>query len=152
MIEAVTFDFWNTIAGIPTGAMSEARSRAVATACEDRGLEVEADRLATLLDEVALSYERSWSEGMHFYVGPTLGALAERGIRLGIVCDVGFTGGELLRGLLEREGLLRHFSGWAFSDEVGHYKPAPHRHRRRRGARHEDRPLPGPARRSRRRR
>ena len=24
-----------------------------------------------------------------------------------------------------REGLLRHFSGWAFSDEVGHYKPDP---------------------------
>ena len=23
------------------------------------------------------------------------------------------------------EGLLGHFSGWAFSDEVGHYKPAP---------------------------
>lgn len=54
-----------------------------------------------------------------------LEALAEHGIRLGIVCDVGFTGGELLREFLEREDLLRHFSGWAFSDEVGHYKPAP---------------------------
>ena len=26
---------------------------------------------------------------------------------------------------LDREGLLAYFSGWAFSDEVGHYKPAP---------------------------
>jgi putative hydrolase of the HAD superfamily len=58
-------------------------------------------------------------------IGPALEALAERGIRLGIVCDVGFSGGELLRELLDREDLLAHFTGWAFSDEVGHYKPAP---------------------------
>lgn len=54
-----------------------------------------------------------------------LAVLSEREIRLGIVCDVGFTGGELLRDFLGREGLLEHFSGWAFSDEVGHYKPSP---------------------------
>jgi putative hydrolase of the HAD superfamily len=54
-----------------------------------------------------------------------LEALSERELRLGIVCDVGFTGGALLRGFLDREGLLGHFSGWAFSDEVGHYKPSP---------------------------
>lgn len=58
-------------------------------------------------------------------IRPCLEALRERGLRLGIVCDVGFTGGEILREFLDREGLLGHFSGWAFSDEVGHYKPAP---------------------------
>jgi FMN phosphatase YigB (HAD superfamily) len=58
-------------------------------------------------------------------IRPCLGTLSERGLRLGIVCDVGFTGGELLREFLDREGLLGYFSGWAFSDEVGHYKPAP---------------------------
>lgn len=58
-------------------------------------------------------------------IRPCLEALSQRGLRLGIVCDVGFTGGKLLREFLEREGLLGHFSGWAFSDEVGHYKPAP---------------------------
>ncbi len=58
-------------------------------------------------------------------IRPCLAALAEQEICLGIVCDVGFTGGELLRGFLDREGLLGHFSGWAFSDEVGHYKPSP---------------------------
>lgn len=58
-------------------------------------------------------------------IGPCLEALREREIRLGIVCDVGFSGGELLRELLAGEGLLEHFSGWAFSDEVGHYKPSP---------------------------
>ena len=58
-------------------------------------------------------------------IRPCLEALSDRELRLGIVCDVGFTGGELLREFLEREGLLTYFSGWAFSDEVGHYKPAP---------------------------
>ncbi len=58
-------------------------------------------------------------------IRPCLEALGERELRLGIVCDVGFTGGELLREFLDGEDLLGHFSGWAFSDEVGHYKPAP---------------------------
>lgn len=58
-------------------------------------------------------------------IRPSLEALQARGLRLGIVCDVGFSGGEVLRELLDREGLLTYFSGWAFSDEVGHYKPAP---------------------------
>jgi putative hydrolase of the HAD superfamily len=58
-------------------------------------------------------------------IGACLEALSERGIRMGIVCDVGFSGGELLRGVLAEEGLLDHFHGWGFSDEVGRYKPAP---------------------------
>ena len=128
-------------------------------------VEVEAELLATALEEVTASYEQSWSVGTHFHpnegaemlvralgvegaaremvaeafltagrgaklelspdIRPCLEALSERGLRLGIVCDVGFTGGELLRDFLDREGLLEHFSGWAFSDEVGHYKPSP---------------------------
>ncbi len=58
-------------------------------------------------------------------IDPALEALDGRGLRLGIVCDVSFSGGELLRELLDREGLLGHFHGWSFSDETGHYKPAP---------------------------
>lgn len=58
-------------------------------------------------------------------IRPALEALGERGIRIGIVCDVGFSGGALLRDLLAREGLLEHFYAWSFSDETGHYKPAP---------------------------
>jgi FMN phosphatase YigB (HAD superfamily) len=165
MIGAVTFDFWNTIARVPAGAMSEARRRAVARACESNDAEIEAELLIASLEEVGLHWERSWAAGQHLPpreaaatlvralgvegaaremvaeaflgagrevelelapgIGPCLAALEERGLRLGIVCDVGFSGGELLRELLEGEGLLRHFSGWAFSDEVGHYKPSP---------------------------
>ena len=58
-------------------------------------------------------------------IGEALERLGERGMRVGIVCDVGFSGGAALRGLLDREGLLSHFDGWSFSDETGHYKPAP---------------------------
>jgi FMN phosphatase YigB (HAD superfamily) len=165
MIEAVTFDFWNTIARVPSGAMTEARQRAVAAACESGEVEVEAELLISSLEQVGLDWERSWAAGRHLHpreaagslvralgaegaardmvaeaflgagrevelelapdIVSTLGALRARGIRLGIVCDVGFSGGELLRELLDREDLLSHFSGWAFSDEVGHYKPAP---------------------------
>jgi FMN phosphatase YigB (HAD superfamily) len=165
-VKAVTFDFWNTIARERQGgAMTEARRQAVMAACEACEVEVEAELLAATLEEVATSYHRSWSEGIHFHpdegvemlvaalgidgaareavadaflnagrgaklalapdIRPCLEALRERGLRLGIVCDVGFTGGELLREFLDREGLLGHFAGWAFSNEVGHYKPSP---------------------------
>jgi putative hydrolase of the HAD superfamily len=164
-VKAVTFDFWNTIAREPPGTMATARQRAIAAACEACDIEVEADRLAASLEEIAASYHRSWSVGTHFHpsegaemlaralgvegaaremvaeafltagrgaslelspdIRPCLEALGERKLRLGIVCDVGFTGGELLRDFLDREGLLAHFSGWAFSDEVGRYKPSP---------------------------
>jgi len=58
-------------------------------------------------------------------VDEVLPLLAERGVRVGIICDVGFTPSTGLRRLLERFGLLQHFTGWSFSDEVGHYKPDP---------------------------
>lgn len=164
-VEAVTFDFWNTIARAPAGLMSEARRRAIMRACAECGVELEAELLDDVLGEVTRSYEDAWSVGKHFHpregaemlvrslglegvasertaeafltvarnapvelsadIRPSLEALQARGIRLGIVCDVGFSGGAVLRELLEREGLLAYFSGWAFSDEVGHYKPAP---------------------------
>jgi putative hydrolase of the HAD superfamily len=56
-------------------------------------------------------------------VADTLAALSERGIRLGIICDVGFTPSPVLLRHLERHGLLEYFDHWSFSDEVGCYKP-----------------------------
>ena len=165
MLKAVTFDFWNTIATVPPGAMDEARRRGIAAACEEHEVELEAERLIASLEEAGLGWERSWAAGKHLHpreaaerlvrslgiegaaremvaeaflgagrevelelapgIETCLEGLSERGIQLGIVCDVGFSGGELLRELLAAEGLLEHFSGWGFSDEVGHYKPAP---------------------------
>lgn len=165
MVKAVTFDFWNTIATVPPGAMNEARKRGIRAACEGHGVDVEAELLVASLEEVGLSWDQAWAAGRHLHpreaaetlvgslgvegaaremvaeaflgagrevelefaprIQAGLEALGERGIQMGIVCDVGFSGGELLRELLDRQGLLGHFSGWAFSDEVGHYKPAP---------------------------
>lgn len=56
-------------------------------------------------------------------VGHALAALSDLGLRLAIVCDVGFTPSPELRRHLERHGILRYFDHWAFSDEVGVYKP-----------------------------
>jgi putative hydrolase of the HAD superfamily len=52
-------------------------------------------------------------------------ALAElsRRYRLAIVSDAIVTPGAKLRQLLELHGLRKYFSGFAFSDEVGHSKP-----------------------------
>lgn len=54
----------------------------------------------------------------------TIPKLAEAGLRLGIICDVGFTPSTALRRLLARWELLECFTGWSFSDEVRYYKPS----------------------------
>lgn len=54
-----------------------------------------------------------------------LDALVARGVRLGIVCDVGLSPSVLLRGFLEGHGVLDRFAHWSFSDDVGVYKPHP---------------------------
>ncbi len=54
-----------------------------------------------------------------------LRALRDASIRLGIVCDVGLTSSPVLRGRLERLGVLDAFDAWSFSDETGVFKPAP---------------------------
>jgi putative hydrolase of the HAD superfamily len=58
-------------------------------------------------------------------VADTLAALSERCVRLGIICDVGFTASPILLAHLERHGILKFFDHWSFSDEVGFYKPDP---------------------------
>ena len=50
-------------------------------------------------------------------------ALAARGVLLGIVSNTGRTPGLVLRRVLERHGLLRHFATVTYSDEVGVRKP-----------------------------
>ncbi len=165
MVKAVTFDFWNTIATVPPGAMTEARRQGIAAALRSSDVEVEADLLVEGLRQAGLDWDRAWAEKQHLppheaaanlvrhlgvegaaremvaeaFLGAgrevllefapgihtCLAELRRRDVRLGIVCDVGFSSGELLRELLEAEGLLGHFDGWGFSDEVGHYKPSP---------------------------
>jgi putative hydrolase of the HAD superfamily len=53
----------------------------------------------------------------------TLEGLAAAGIRLGLVCDTGFTPGRVVRQFLDEHGLLTHLEAQCFSDEVGVPKP-----------------------------
>ena len=55
----------------------------------------------------------------------TLRTLADAGLRLGIVCDVGLTPSATLRERLEGFGVMRYFDAWSFSDETDWFKPAP---------------------------
>ena len=164
-MEAVTYDFWETIAREATESLLERRTAAWNELLRDS--EVPAEDVRRVLEETWRIHSEHWRAGRQFTpamaieralddlgqsFSPSLredlsvafadaGATAElvvndgledalvelkrRGIRTGIVCDVGFTSGELLRGFLERRGLLTLFDGWAFSDEVGVYKPDP---------------------------
>ncbi len=97
--------------------------RAARRSIELLGLDVPADLADALVEAFG-------SAGASLDLRPAPGALdavrrlQAAGIRLGIVCDVGFTPSPVLRTLLDRWGVLGCFSSWAFSDEVGAYKPA----------------------------
>jgi FMN phosphatase YigB (HAD superfamily) len=167
MLQAVTFDFWQTIlkeplgelrgrqverfaellsdAGFPIGRddIREAFRRnwevfeerwaansgpythvdATELIAEELGVRLEAglrERLISSFDEVGMTTPLELADG----IGPCLEVLRARGLRLGIVCDVGMTGAPVLRARLERYGLLDRFDAWGFSDETGWFKPA----------------------------
>jgi putative hydrolase of the HAD superfamily len=54
---------------------------------------------------------------------PMLGTLTASGLRIGIVCDTGFTPGRTLWESLAKLDLTKFFNGSSFSDEVGAFKP-----------------------------
>jgi FMN phosphatase YigB (HAD superfamily) len=164
-LDAVTFDFWQTIAGEPTQPILHPKR---VTLWDDilAGAHPR-ERIDEVLRGIGRHRERLWRQGEQFgaaeaaaiavaeldpdiddateralvdaFVGSgegieleltpgieeALRELDEAGLRLGIVCDVGFTSGEQLRDVLRRAGILERFDGWAFSDEVGAYKPDP---------------------------
>lgn len=59
------------------------------------------------------------------HVAEAIDALRSRGIRLGIVCDVGLAPSTTLRRYLASNDLLDAFDHFSFSDEVGTFKPDP---------------------------
>jgi FMN phosphatase YigB (HAD superfamily) len=163
-VEAVTFDFWNTLMWEEPGSLREKRLEAWAEAL---GPQVDSAWLERAHDAAHQEYVDSWTSGRQFRVeeavehmlerlggelgadaneafvegfneggrraaihpsdgvGECLEALADAGIRVGVVCDIGLTPSPVVRELLDRHGLLGYFDGMSFSDEVGHYKPDP---------------------------
>lgn len=53
----------------------------------------------------------------------TLDALSKAGIKIGLICDTGFTPGRVVRELLDAAGLLTYLECQCFSDECGVPKP-----------------------------
>lgn len=60
------------------------------------------------------------ADGVH----AVLDALVARGVALAVVCDVGLTPAEVLLDYLDRLDLLRYFSHFTWSAEVGVFKPS----------------------------
>lgn len=166
-IEAVTFDFWNTLVYELRGHLRGRRLEAWSGLLEEAGFTAERAQLEAVYDEAWEAYVASWRANQQFQaaqaaehiieqlgydvprevraalveafgrageqaelrladgVEQCLHTLKDAGLRLGIICDVGFTASSALREHLIRHGVLPLFDHWSFSDEVGAYKPAP---------------------------
>ncbi|MDP9388164.1 MAG: HAD family hydrolase [Actinomycetota bacterium] len=166
-IEAVTFDYWNTLAYELRGELRTRRLEAWSGLLEEAGFALERVELEAVYDGAWDAYVASWEANQQFLaaqaaehiietlgfavppdvrtalvdafgragedceihlaegVGDCLHTLKAAGVKLGIICDVGFTPSSTLRDHLIRHGVLPLFDHWSFSDEVGAYKPSP---------------------------
>jgi len=79
----------------------------------------EVDVLVRDIEEMEIRIPPDFVQGLH----PTIPFLAEH-YRLGIISDTIHTHGRGLRHLLQQQGILRYFSYFIFSDEVGASKPS----------------------------
>jgi putative hydrolase of the HAD superfamily len=163
--DAVTFDFWNTLAVPRNEDYRASRIAAVTAVLAEVGVPVAADELERAFVDLFEIFNQRWADNQQFTareaaalvlerldaelahpesekvvvafggaaaehvpdlapnVAETLAALADRNVRLGIICDVGMAPSTYLRGYLVTHGVLEHFDHWSFSDEVGVYKP-----------------------------
>jgi putative hydrolase of the HAD superfamily len=166
-MQAVTFDFWNTLMWEEPGSLKEKRLDVWGETLSDLGFAVDPVQLERAHDLAHQEYVDSWIAGRQFRVEEAVDHMAERtsfergpgvaralvdgfseagrraavhpsdgvrqclealkraDVRIGIICDIGLTPSPVVRELLDRQGLLGFFDGTSFSDEVGHYKPAP---------------------------
>ncbi len=165
-IEAVTFDYWNTLVYELRGHLRGRRLEAWSGLLEEAGFALERVELEAVYDGAWEAYVASWKANEQFRsaeaaehiierlgfdvpddvrqalvdafaragddaelhlaegVVECLHTLKDAGIKLGIICDVGFTPSSALRDHLIRHGVLPLFDHWSFSDEVGAYKPS----------------------------
>ncbi len=166
-IEAVTFDYWNTLAYEFRGQLRSRRMEAWSGLLEEAGYALERLQLEAVYDSAWEAYIAAWRANEQFQAAQAaehiienlgievpaevrlslvdafgragqeaelhlsegieacLRVLKAAGIKLGIICDVGFTPSSTLREHLIRHGVLPLFDHWSFSDEVGAYKPSP---------------------------
>lgn len=166
-VEAVTFDFWNTLVYELRGELRSRRLESWSGLLEEAGFGLERVQLEAVYDGAWEKYLSSWQANEQFLAAQAaehiienlgfsvpddvrtelieafgragaevelhladgvldcLQTLKAAGLKLGIICDVGFTPSSTLRDHLIRHGVLPLFDHWSFSDEVGAYKPSP---------------------------
>jgi len=166
-LQAVTFDFWNTLVRDDSGAARGRRVDAWMGLLEGEGAALEREAINAAFAESFEIFQRHWKDNLAYdavdavnfvlgrlaldppstlrdelvaaltdprpehdpaltdNVAACLARLKERGVRIGIICDVGLTPSRTLRRFLDGHGVLGHFDHWSFSDEVGTFKPDP---------------------------
>ena len=104
-----------------------ANQQFVAAQAAEHAVEQLGFRLATDVRDALVEAFGNAAEGAELHLVPGVADcvrdLHDRGLALGIVCDVGFTSSRLLKAFLDDQGVFTHFDALAFSDEVGVYKP-----------------------------
>jgi putative hydrolase of the HAD superfamily len=166
-LEAITFDFWNTLMWEGPDALVDSRVAALLGIIEETGLPIDETALRSAHQFAFDQYQADWRANRQFCVPDAVSSMAEHlgiemdqalraslihafdqggddavlhladgverclhrlaasGLKLSIVCDIGLTPSPVVRRHLQRQGLLELFGSWAFSDEVGCYKPDP---------------------------
>ncbi|MGE3913846.1 MAG: HAD family hydrolase, partial [Chloroflexota bacterium] len=78
------------------------------------------ERVMPAYEELTLEYLPRLLDG----VAEAVATLAGK-YKLALICNTGYTGGRVLRQVLERHGLVRYFQTLTFSNEHGWLKPDP---------------------------
>jgi HAD superfamily hydrolase (TIGR01549 family) len=167
MIEAVTFDYWNTLVVAYDEALFRRRSEHWVDVLGTAGYVVTPEDVDQAFAGSWKSFQEAWKDNRQYVttdgvgrvldllevrgdeavvtelvahfesgaleselalapnVADTLTALKDRGVRLGIICDVGMTPSTALRKVLGEFGVMGLFDHHSFSDDVGVYKPDP---------------------------
>jgi putative hydrolase of the HAD superfamily len=123
-LDAVFESTWERFGQAWTANQQYRAAEAAEQIVEALGFDVPNDVRVALID----AFGRAGDEAeLHLTDGivDCLRILKGAGLRLGIICDVGFTASPVLRAHLARNGVLNLFDHWSFSDEVGTYKPDP---------------------------
>ncbi len=165
-VEAVTFDFWDTLFEATRGQLRASRAEPIAALLTEAGRPTDVDHLELLFDEIARIFDESWRANeqyrfedalawflagldvtdaglaeavrqawLHSYaeaeVRPRADAVAavrrlsDAGLGLGIICDVSLVPSRILGRFLDQAGIADAFAAFAWSDQVGVYKPDP---------------------------
>ncbi len=165
-VEAVTFDFWDTLFEATRGQLRASRSGTIAGLLSAAGRPTDVDHLELLFEEIARTFDESWRDNEQYRfedalawlltaldvgdadladevrdawlrsydeaaVRPRADAVAavrrlsDAGVGLAIVCDVSLVPSTILCRFLDQAGIVDAFGAFAWSDQVGVYKPDP---------------------------